>query len=159
MSFKLNTNPKKKKKSAVLPRTRNAKLLYQLKKQDQRDAADKEIAKINDTESKQSAKKLEELFGNNKQFRPKKTAKSGNVATVPNEPALILVNNSAANDRAEPISIDYVHDTTDLNLPLRIPELFVLCVKCNLPVSTGLAGRMIARSGKFSYEHVVCQKP
>lgn len=159
--MKLNAYPKKKKKSAVPPKTRNAKLAYQLRKNKQNELKREAISELDNKELRSWRDAQLRTFGNdNANLTSLKSKKSKPFTlTAEEQPALVLVYNPAADDSAQPISIDYVSDTIQLNYPVRNPELFVLCSKCRLPVSTGLAAKITSSEGKFSYEHARCQIP
>lgn len=158
--MKLNAYPKKKKKSAVPPKTRNAKLAYQLRKNKQNELKREFISDLDNKELRTRRDAQLRTFGNdNANLTSLKSKKSKPTSSAFGEqPALVLVYNPAADDSAQPISIDYVSDTIQLSYPVRHPELFVLCSKCKFPVSTGLAAKITTHGDKFSYEHQRCVK-
>jgi len=155
MSLKLNLREsKKKKKSTKPPKTKDGKLAYQLGRINFAQNRLEDITRLDNDEQKKW-KKQTELLNPKRKF--KKTSQiHAQTPPVGKAPLLMLASNPAANDDLQPSSLDYVYDSTSLDLPVRTESLFVCCAKCKQPVCTAYANSIQRRAGKYYYQHKIC---
>lgn len=154
--MKLDFN-KKKKKATNNPKSKGAKLTYQLNRIKYTKNRDNEISAL---ESEfQRAVRQENRLNDQQSAKLKAILKKKGIPSLPlsdRSPLLLLSCNSSAQDDLLPQSVDYVTDTCELSFPIREMFLFVPCFACRKPVCTGAAGHIRAHHEKFIYFHLGC---